>query len=66
MTAHTGTDEVPLLTLHIQVCRNCVDRLPGECHVPGCFYWLRSITEVPTHLDAYVVAGVSETGDNCG
>lgn len=52
----SDTDPDPkLLNLHIQVCVNCVARRPGECHVPGCFYWMHGAEDVPMFLDAYVV-----------
>lgn len=45
-----------LFTVQMQVCRGCVSGTPGECHVPGCFYWLHSIEDVPHDvLFAYVV-----------
>lgn len=49
------TAEPDLVPLRIHVCVNCMNRVPGECHAPGCFYWLHQIDEVPSHLEAYVV-----------
>jgi hypothetical protein len=51
----TDLTEAPLRELRIHACQNCIDRLPGECHTPGCFFWLHTIDEVPTHLEMYLV-----------
>lgn len=52
----TRNDE--LFTVQVQVCRGCLSGTPGECHVPGCFYWLSHSDEVPHDvLFAYVVDG---------
>lgn len=53
-TQSSDEDDVPLKTLVIWVCENCINRVPGECHVPGCFYIYRNIEEVPTYLEHYV------------
>lgn len=53
--ATTDEDTCPdLVTLHIQVCVNCMNRTPGECHAPGCFYWMHRIEEVPMYLEGYL------------
>jgi hypothetical protein len=38
----------------IHVCQNCLDRKPGQCHAPGCFYIRHNIEEVPSYLHMYV------------
>jgi hypothetical protein len=32
--------EIPLRRLVFYVCDLCLDGAGGECHVPGCTYWL--------------------------
>jgi predicted HAD superfamily Cof-like phosphohydrolase len=54
------TDEPQLRKLEIHVCENCIARKPGECHMPGCFYWLHGVEDVPTYLDAYAAHGLAE------
>jgi hypothetical protein len=45
-----------LYRVEVAVCHGCLSGTPGECHSPGCFYWLHSIEEVPHDvLFAYVV-----------
>ena len=47
---------VELYTFQAQVCHGCLTGTSGECHTPGCFYWLHAIDDVPHDvLFAYVI-----------
>lgn len=34
------TPDASLLTLQVTVCSLCVGGSGGECHVPGCMFWM--------------------------
>jgi hypothetical protein len=35
-----GTPDVGLVTVRIDVCTLCLSGAGGECHVPGCMFWM--------------------------
>lgn len=37
-----GDDEPQLHRLSLQVCDLCLDGEGGECHVPGCAFWMHA------------------------
>jgi len=55
MAVDITEDGTALKTLRIWVCENCIVRVPGTCHVPGCFFIYYEIENVPTYLDMYVI-----------
>jgi hypothetical protein len=55
MSEYPQHEEPELKTLQIYVCVNCINRTPGTCHAPGCFYIYQNINEVPTYLEMYIV-----------
>ena len=44
-----------LLTVQIQVCLNCLRHEPGECHAPGCFFWMHPVKDIPANLAMFIV-----------
>jgi hypothetical protein len=40
--------DIPLHRVEFWVCDLCLSAAGGECHVPGCMYWLR---DAPTGVD---------------
>lgn len=41
-------DEIPLHRIVLYVCQLCLDGAGGECHVPGCAYWMK---DAPTGFE---------------
>lgn len=40
-------DEPRLFTLNMIVCELCLAGMGGECHTPGCAFWLKSAPDLP-------------------
>lgn len=34
------TTEPTLVTFEVTICALCLDGVGGECHVPGCAFWM--------------------------
>lgn len=37
----------PLATVTLQVCQLCLLGQGGECHTPGCAFWMSAAPDVP-------------------
>lgn len=40
-------EEVPVRMVEVPVCVLCLSDAGGECHVPGCIFWMRDAPETP-------------------
>lgn len=41
----------------IDVCAGCLERRPGQCHAPGCVFWMHDLDQVPDLTGYYEVIG---------
>lgn len=47
----------------IWVCEGCLTRMHGQCHMPGCLFWMLNIEEVPDlRYACEVLSVVHDTG----
>lgn len=46
------TTEPTLTTMALTVCSLCAGGTEGECHVPGCAFWMKTAPGVPLRNEA--------------
>lgn len=39
--------EIPLARVTLDVCQACLKGEGGECHTPGCAFWMSTAPDVP-------------------
>ena len=39
----------------ITICDPCLNGEGGECHTPGCAFWLHRMDKLPVHSELYKV-----------
>lgn len=49
-----------LVRVAVWVCRACLQDSAGECHSPGCLFWLHDDTQRPSMEHRY-----EDTGEAC-
>lgn len=49
----TTATEPALRKVELWICEPCLNDEPGECHVPGCHYWLCRTDERPNLRDGF-------------
>lgn len=60
--AHGGYPDAPsrdgfhLIPVSLTVCAACLAGAGGECHTPGCAFWMNRAPDIPlVHFDALEV-----------
>lgn len=43
----------------IHVCDGCLERRPGECHMPGCLFWMCCDYEIPDLRGVHEILGTA-------
>lgn len=39
--------DIGLTGCHVAICAPCLDGVGGECHTPGCLFWMSSAPDIP-------------------
>jgi hypothetical protein len=58
-------NESKLRRVAVEMCQNCIDAVPGQCHVPGCLFCRWSTDDIGpllTHM-RYMVTYLDGEGD---
>lgn len=42
-----GAQDIGLQGCHVAICTSCLDGAGGECHTPGCLFWMCSAPDIP-------------------
>lgn len=45
-------NDIDLLGCHVAICTPCLDGAGGECHTPGCLFWMCSAPDIPIRYRA--------------
>jgi hypothetical protein len=53
-----------LFKVECSMCEDCLDGKGGECHTPGCIFWLHRMDVLPLHRDLMSKCEVEEKSNS--
>ena len=52
--------DVIIRRVEIPICQKCLDGAGGECHTPGCAFFLHQMDTLPIIREMYIIRAIEE------